>query len=217
MPAPTTASQPSPTNSQSSKRPSPDELEALQNRDPDAIKRFIYSQRQLIMGVLMRYVKDSEEAQDLLQETFFQAIRSLPSYRGQSKVSTWLYSIAKNVALQRLRKSNRYSHHDGDQLSRMAARSNGRGTKADVSEPSAPDTETVRSEEDHLLHEALEELPESYQQIIALRDLQELSTREVADKLDLTRVNVRVRLHRARKRLRKVLAPHVEEHYQWAA
>ena len=204
-------------SSSSNDRLSADELEALQNRDPDAVERHIYEQRQLITAVLMRYTKDPQTAQDLLQETLYQAIRSLPSYRGDSKVSTWLYSIARNVALQRLRKTDRYSHHDGEQLGRMAARATPTGTPADTPDPSSPDSDTVRSEEDHLLHEALDELPESYRQIIALRDLNELSTREVAETLGITRVNVRVRLHRARKRLRDKLEPHVDDHYRWAA
>jgi RNA polymerase sigma-70 factor (ECF subfamily) len=68
-----------------------------------------------------------------------------------------------------------------------------------------------------LLSEAMEELPESYRQIIHLRDLNELSTREVADKLGLSRVNVRVRLHRARNALRETLTPRFDTAYRAAA
>ena len=193
---------------------SSEQLEAFQARASDAIERWIYGNRQFILGVLQRYSRSTDTAQDLLQETFFQAIRSAPRFRGASKITTWLYSIAKNVALQRGRTDDRYTHVEDDTLNRMVSNTHGPafGTRTTTSPAGA----TVDSEERKLLYEAMDELPDSYREIIALRDLQELSTDEVADELDITPGNARVRLHRARKRLRKVLTPHVDSSYQWA-
>ena len=195
--------------------PSPDALEALRNREPEAVECWIYNNRSFILGVLQRYSKTTEEAQDLLQETFFQALRSLPNFRGGSKMTTWLYSIAKNVALQRGRTNDRYAHMEDDALNRMMSTTHGTAFRAPS--PSSPDTATSQSEEESLLYDALDELPDSYREVITLRDLNELSTDEVADKLDITPGNVRVRLHRARKRLRSILQPHVEGAYTWGA
>lgn len=192
-----------------------DQLDAFQARDSEAIERWIYRNRSFILGVLQRYSKNTEVAQDLLQETFFQAIRSAPRFRGSSKVTTWLYSIAKNVALQRGRTDDRYAHVEDDALNRMVSSTHGPAFGTDSS-PS-PVGSAVHSEEKQLLYDALRELPDSYRQIIALRDLQELSTDEVAKELDITPGNARVRLHRARKRLRTVLAPHVDDAYRWAS
>lgn len=196
-------------------RLSPEQLNAFQARDSEAIERWIYGNRSFILGVLQRYSKNTEVAQDLLQETFFQAIRSAPRFRGSSKVTTWLYSIAKNVALQRGRTNDRYAHVEDNALNRMVSSTHGPAFGTDVS-PS-PARSTMHSEEKQLLYDALKELPNSYRQIIALRDLQELSTSEVAEELDITLGNARVRLHRARKRLRTVLAPRVDDTYRWVS
>jgi len=189
------------------------ELEALRNRDPRAVQEHIYGNKDFLRSVLRRYTETEETAQDLLQETFFQALRSLPDFRGESKLTTWLYSIAKNVALARYRKDKRRSPLEEETLTRVAARSGekaGGGTYASWN----PVEETTRNEETSLVHEALEELSENYREIIELRDLEELSTKEVADRLGLTRVNVRVRLHRARQKLEEILDGRFDSDYQ---
>jgi RNA polymerase sigma-70 factor (ECF subfamily) len=205
------------TTTSTAARPSGDELEALRNRDPEAVERWVYSQRDYLLRALRRYTSDADTARDLLQETFLQALRSLPSFRGDAKVSTWLYSIARNVALARHRKSKRYSHVDDDVLLGQMATENAGNLQ--TAEPEMPDpaNDTMRSEEHRLLHEALDELSDSYRQIVRMRDLEEMSTEEVANELGLTRVNVRVRLHRARKQLRDALEPRFDASYQMAA
>ncbi len=190
------------------------ELEALRNRDPAAIRRHIYGSRAFIKNVLRRFTNTEEAADDLLQETFFQALRSLPDFRGESKLSTWLYSIAKNVALARYRKEKRRSPLEEETLTRVAAQEGTSGASPNGPPPTwNPVEETTRSEEKTLLHEALETLSENYREVIELRDLEELSTEETADRLDLTRVNVRVRLHRARKKLKTVLDEQFDADY----
>lgn len=191
------------------------ELEALRNRDPDAIRRHIYGSRAFIKNVLRRFTETEETADDLLQETFFQALRSLPDFRGESKLSTWLYSIAKNVALARYRKEKRRSPLEEETLTRVAAQGDTAGTSPNGPPPTwDPVEETTRNEEKELLHEALEMLSDNYREVIELRDLEELSTEETAERLDLTRVNVRVRLHRARKKLKSVLDEQFDADYR---
>ncbi len=183
---------------------SPEALQALQNRDPAAIERWIISQRSLLYGFLLKMVGDEEETRDLLQETFYQALRSLPKFRGASKVSTWLCSIAKNVARTHFRTKGRHKTLESKALERLDHAGESATSYTLTRNPHAS---TRRSEHKDLIHSALGELSTSYRQIIRLRDLQERSTREVAERLDLTKVNVRVRLHRARKQLKKLLTP----------
>lgn len=195
----------------------PDEqtLQALHDRDPDAVEQWIYSKKDFIRSVLYRYTKQSDMAEDLIQETFLQALRSLPSFRGDAKITTWLYSIARNVALSRLRNTRRYSYLDGETLEHVQATSDG---ELETNRPHhSPADDTVRSEERRMLHEALDELSDSYREVVTLRDLEELSTQEVADRLGLTRVNVRVRLHRARAALRQELEPRLDTAHRMAA
>jgi len=185
------------------------DLEALRNRDPDAVRRWIYGNRDYIHSVLRRYSSNSERARDLVQEAFFQALRSLPNFRGDSKITTWLHSIAKNVALAQHRKDRRHSYLEEETLEHVRASSAPEEPTA-----SSPVQDTERDQKYALLYEAMEELSDSYRQIIRLRDLEERSTKEVADKLGLTRVNVRVRLHRARTALREALESRFDDAYK---
>jgi len=205
----------SPTTAASEDRLSADELEALRNRNPEAVRRHVYENQDFIRSVLHRYTEDEETARDLVQETFFQALRSLPSFRGESKLSTWLYSIARNVALARYRKSKRHSYHEEETLSHLAETADGPATGNSPANWN-PVTETVHGEKRSLVYEALEDLSENYREIIRMRDLEELSTKEVAQELGLSRVNVRVRLHRARKKLQDALEGRVEGDYRVA-
>ena len=186
------------------------DLQALRNRDPDAVQRWIYGHRNYIEGVLRRYSRDADVARDLVQEAFFQALRSLPNFRGDSKLTTWLHSIAKNVALARYRKDQRHSCLQEETLEHVHATSEGRRPPA----YRGPAHEAERGQEHRLLYDAMEELSASYREVIRLRDLEEYSTKEVAEELGLTRVNVRVRLHRARAALREVLTSRFDEAYE---
>lgn len=186
------------------------DLQALRNRDPDAVQRWIYGHRDYIEGVLRRYSRDADVARDLVQEAFFQALRSLPNFRGDSKLTTWLHSIAKNVALARYRKDQRHSCLQEETLEHVHAMSEGRPSPA----YRGPAHEAERGQEHRFLYDAMEELSESYREVIRLRDLEEYSTKEVAEELGLTRVNVRVRLHRARAALREVLESRFDEAYE---
>ena len=191
------------------------ELEALRNRNPKAVKKHVYGNKDYLRNVLRRFTETDEAARDLLQEAFFQILRSLPDFRGESQLTTWLYSIAKHVALARYRKDKRQSPLEEETLAHVAA---GRKDRGWVNGHASwdPVEETTRSEETTLVHEALEELSENYREVIELRDLNELSTEEVAKELGLTRVNVRVRLHRARKKLKEVLDGRFDADYQMA-
>jgi RNA polymerase sigma-70 factor (ECF subfamily) len=193
-----------------------DELQALRDREPDAVERWIYGHRDLIFHFLLKRVKDEDTAQELLQETFFQALRSIPSFRGDSKVSTWLCSIARNLAYKHFRDQDRYTTAESETLEYI----NHVGEEQSTTHSSFdgnPRSHTERSQRKQMIHAAMDELPDSYRQIIRLRDLEEQSTEEVADELDLTRVNVRVRLHRARKRLKSLLDPQLTADYRLAA
>jgi len=185
-----------------------DELEALRNRDPEAVRRWIYGNRDYIHSVLRRYSSNPDRARDLVQEAFFQALRSLPNFRGDSKITTWLHSIAKNVALAQHRKDQRHSYLEEETLEHIQANSAPEDPAA-----SSPIKETEDEQKHALLYEAMEELSSPYREIIRLRDLEERSTKEVAEQLGLTRVNVRVRLHRARTALRDALEPRFDDAY----
>ncbi len=186
-------------------RPSDDELQALRNRDPRAVECWIYSQRDYLRSVLARFSRNPSAADDLVQEALFQALRSLPNFRGDAKVTTWLYVIARNVASQHTRYSDRYRPYDSDDLGAAAVTADGT-LLSDHFGGEDPERATIHHEEETEIERALQQLKPSYREVIKLRDLKQHSTRETAEALNLSTSNVRVRLHRARKKLRELLA-----------
>jgi RNA polymerase sigma-70 factor (ECF subfamily) len=183
------------------------ELSVLRNREPDAIERWVYGNRRIVYRLLLKMVKDTDVAEELLQETFYQALRSINRFRGDSKVSTWLCSIARNLAFRYFRDQDRYTTAESHTLEWMNHHDDSASSLAD----GEPRHHTERTERKELVHAALAELPDSYREVIRMRDLEEKSTEEVAEALDLTRVNVRVRLHRARQKLEDLLRPQFED------
>jgi RNA polymerase sigma-70 factor (ECF subfamily) len=118
------------------------------------------------------------------------------------------------VALARYRKNKRQSCLDEETLEHIHA------TSASGSAPTAypdPVRRAERAQEKSFLYDAMDELSESYREVLQLRALEEKSTKEVAEELNLTRVNVRVRLHRARKALRTTLEGRFDDSYHAAA
>jgi RNA polymerase sigma-70 factor (ECF subfamily) len=199
-----TESPPEPTGSQ---------LDALRRRDPDAITRWVYGNRHIVRGFLRKMVNDDHLAEELLQETFYQALRSVDRFRGDAKISTWLCSIARHLAFRHFNQQDRYTTVTSDTLEWMEQN----GTTTSSARGRNPRYNAERSERTEMVHTAMQELPDSYREIIRLRDLEEQSTEEVAETLGLTRVNVRVRLHRARQRLESLLRPKLSESFARAA
>ena len=155
---------------------------------------------------LMR--NDPMEAEDVLQETFISAYRALDRFEGRSLLSTWLYRIAYNAALMRLRKRELpYRVH------RRAAREPRRATRSRDNWWIGAPHRTGAAETGSCARRsmaAVAALPETLRSVFVLRDIEGLSTAETAAVLDLTETNVKVRLHRARLALRERLSAYFD-------
>ena len=150
-------------------------------------------------------IRDEDEVRNLTQETFLQAIQNIESFRGESKISTWLCSIAINLARAHLRRSRRYDVMAEEDLEGLLPTFGLLGHGREEYHEWNPEKYTEQEERVSLIRDALDRLPEDYKTVIVLRDLEELSTIEVAQLLDTSEGAVRVRLHRARMALRKLL------------
>lgn len=95
------------------------ELEALRAGDPDALNRLVHRHNSNLYRAIFRVVRDPDQTQSLVQETFFQALRSLHTFRARSKLSTWLYSIAMNVTRNALRWELRHKGLEEDEVDRL--------------------------------------------------------------------------------------------------
>lgn len=152
----------------------------------------------------LSFVRNEEDAEDIAQETFIRAFLNLRAFRGDSKFSTWLISIALNEARSRLRRRTTVrltsldAHQSKDGPESATVLRDWRELPFDV---------VVRKEIGTILRRAVDRLPPMYQKVFLLRDVQELTVRETAQILNINRSLVRVRLHRARMMLQRLLAP----------
>jgi RNA polymerase sigma-70 factor (ECF subfamily) len=179
-----------------------DLVQALKRGDEAAYAELVERYSPIIYNLALRLMGDREEAEEVLQETFISAFRAVSRFEGRSQLGTWLYRIAYNAGLMRLRKRKApqtsidepFETDDGDQIPRQL-----------VDWSALPDEVLLTHEFRSMLDAAAAALPETLRSVFVLRDIEGLSTTETADVLDLTETNVKVRLHRARLALRERL------------
>jgi len=165
---------------------------------------------------ILRYVihlVGEHEAEDLTQEIFAKAAQALPDFRGESSLSTWLYRIATNAALDKLRSP---SFQRQREVSVSIEQPDVEVADIDVwtgkRTPSA-EQEVVRKEMDECLLDYIGRLPENYRTVLVLSLLEEFSNQEIADILGITLGTVKIRLHRAREKLQQELAANCDSYW----
>lgn len=178
-------------------------LAGLRRGDGDACTCLVKRFAPLIYAHALRIVNDPDEAEGILQLTFVKACDKMSSFEGRSSLGTWLYRIATNEALMKLRRQ-KVNHISIDEVAETIIPDDlpqNLGVWSVDPAHAALDTELRAS-----LETALSKLPESLRLVFVLRELQGLSTEETATMLSLTPGSVKVRLHRARLRLRELLS-----------
>ncbi|MFV9615616.1 MAG: RNA polymerase sigma factor [Gammaproteobacteria bacterium] len=163
--------------------------------------------------IAQRLLTDRALAEDAVQEAFVAAFRSYHKFENRSSLKTWLHRITVNAALMKLRKIKRLKEQAIDEFlpeydqheCRIEAPWNHISSIEDIVE-----NEQFRAQ----VHIAINKLPDAYRNVLLLRDIEGYDTGEVAELLDLSESNVKVRLHRARAALKKLIEPLLrdEEH-----
>jgi RNA polymerase sigma-70 factor, ECF subfamily len=162
----------------------------------------------LVYVTIFAILKNETEAEDGAQETMISAFRNLKSFRGKAKFSTWLVTIAMNEARKRLRKSKVAAE---DSLDKPADEGEGEFTPEVLTDWREIPLEALeRKELKEKLQEAVRILPEKYRAVFVLRDIEELNQEETAAALGINVTLVKVRLHRARMMLQKLLVPYLK-------
>ena len=170
----------------------------------DEFRSIVEQHTDLVYNVAYRMMNNAQDAEDITQETFLSAYRSWASFRGGSSVSTWLYRIAVNSCLMRLRKEKR-----------ARALTDTGYSDVDVidwtPDPSGtPEQLAINSELRQEMGKAIASLPPDLRAAVVSRDIQELSNTEAADVLGITISSLKARLHRGRVLLRKQLENYVK-------
>jgi RNA polymerase sigma-70 factor (ECF subfamily) len=169
-----------------------DVVRRAQRGDEEAFSVIVRTYQKPIFSYVLRAVADRELAEDLTQEVFLRAWRSLPNYAFRSQLSTWLYQVAKNLIFDERR--NRSTRPPVCEL-------------VPESGPAALDPPIELTETIEELWAAIEELRPELKLPLLLRDVAGLSYKEIAETLDTSLANVKWRIYKARERVQLALAP----------
>ncbi|HQV70700.1 MAG TPA: sigma-70 family RNA polymerase sigma factor [Thermoflexales bacterium] len=152
----------------------------------------------------LRILGDEAEAQDAVQETFINAFKAIGKFDGRSRLATWLYRIAHNQALMKLR-----SRRETASLDESEDNEESRPELAVWDE--SPDALTLEHETTRVIGDAVNALPDTLRNVFILREIEDMSTAQAAQKLGVSEAALKVRLHRARAALRKNLSAYFAE------
>ena len=174
-------------------------VKRVQKGDKGAFDLLVLKYEQKIVNLVMRYVRDPEQALDISQEAFIKAYRALPRFRGDSAFYTWLYRIAVNTAKNYLAAQRRrpmdieLDLQDQEQY----------GLHAKLKDTDTPEAVSMSDEMRDALERAIEALPDDLRTAIILRELDGMSYEEIAQTMDCPVGTVRSRIFRAREAISK--------------
>lgn len=185
-------------------------LEALIAGDRAEFARLVDEYSSPIYRLGLRMLGNPQDAEDVLQNTFINALTHIQNFEGRSSLATWLYRIAANEALMMIRRKkpevNLEDVEGGDEAEDLKP-------SQFVDWSALPEDELLAGEGKKFLDEAIRTLPESLRIVFLLRDVEGLSIKETADALNLTETNVKTRLLRARMALRESLSAYYGERF----
>jgi len=179
---------------------------------PEAFDRFVSVFRPRIFHYTLMMCGQREDAEEVVQDTLFKVFENLGQLREPERLRAWVFRIAKNACLMKRRKS---VFAPDEELSiddfMPAAGGDGQPRKLEIADWSRlPEDEAMRVELRRIIDSAIQRLPPIYRAVILLRDVEELTTEEAAEVLDVTQEVVKTRLHRARLAVREQLDQHLK-------
>lgn len=184
---------------------------ALSAGDAALTERFVRQHMGWMLAVANRIVRDAHHAEDAVQNAFAKVFDNIGSFNRQSALKTWIHRIVVNESLMIMRKAGRMENMPIDDLLPVFDKNGCR-----IEDPwvtmETPESLILRADVRAHVNEKIGLLPDNYRIVLILRDIEELTTQDVAGVLDLSEANVKVRLHRARAALKRLLEPLIRGH-----
>ncbi len=186
-----------------------DLIRRLQAGDDTAVHGLAERYGSRIFQLSMRYMKNREDAEEVVQDVLLKVYRKIDAFRGDSALSSWIYRITFNAAMSRLRSGRQARAADAERDRALAAAAAAGEDRAAARQPAdwsrMPDEELLRLQLRDAVASAIAELPEIYRAPLVLRDIEGLSTEEASTRLHLKDQTLKSRLHRGRLMLRERL------------
>ncbi len=174
-------------------------IRKAQKGDPEAFEKLYHMHKGRVYSICLRMVHNPPEAEDLTQEAFLQLFRKIHTFRGESRFSTWLHRLSVNVVLMKLRKKKLPMVS----LDETLDTEEGEGPKRDVGQE---DLNLAGTLDRITLEEAIGDLPPGYRMVFLLHDVEGYEHNEIADMMGCSVGNSKSQLHKARLRIRGLLA-----------
>lgn len=176
-------------------------IRQVKNGDQNAFSEIVELYKDKVYILCYRMLGNSHEAEDIAQEAFIRAYMNIDSYNIDKKFSTWLYRIATNLSIDRIRKKKPDFYLDAE-----VKGTEGLTMYSQVaSDTPLPEDEVESLELQQSVQEEILKLPEKYRAVIVLKYIEELSLKEISDILGLPISTIKTRIHRGREALRKQL------------
>lgn len=181
----------------------------LRDKDPSAMDELVEAFGGKIYSLAMGLLQNAEDAADIVQDTLLQVYEKIDTFREEAALSSWIYRIALNFAYMKIRKGKRDNYLPLEEYMPQFQK-NGMHLHPVNNWAERADKQVMRKELAKILSENIGKLAEKYRTVLVMRDVQGLSTEEVAGTTGMTVAAVKSRLHRARLFLRERLSQYYE-------
>ena len=181
-------------------------------RDESAFNELVVTYERRVFALVFRMLGRRDEAEDLAQEVFVQVFKAIDQFRGESKLSTWIYRIAVNLCKNRTKYLKRRHVGEQDDVDAMAERSPFAAAKGvSVGTISRPDELVEGMQLEVVVKRAIGQLAPEFREALVLRDVEDLSYEEIAAIMGVAEGTVKSRIHRARAQLRVLVEEAMSE------
>jgi RNA polymerase sigma-70 factor, ECF subfamily len=179
-------------------------IERLRARDERAFNELVVTHERRVFSLLVRMIGDRGEAEDIAQEVFVQVFKAVEQFRGDAKLSTWIYRIAINLSKNRVKYLSRRHRHAQDELEPTAEFHELAGGKGvTTGETAQPDQFVMGVQAEVIVKRCIAELEPDYREVLILRDVEDLSYEDIMEITGLAEGTVKSRIHRARSALKE--------------
>jgi RNA polymerase sigma-70 factor (ECF subfamily) len=181
-------------------------IDRLIARDERAFNELVRAYERRVFALVLRMIGDRAEAEDLAQEVFVQVFKAIGTFRGDAKLSTWIYRIAVNLCKNRAKYLRVRHTGEQEELEAVAERVPlGEAKRANVGQVERPDEMIAGKQVEQIVQRAILQIEPDFRECLVLRDVEELSYEEIGEIAGLPAGTVKSRIHRARAMLREIV------------
>jgi RNA polymerase sigma-70 factor (ECF subfamily) len=184
-------------------------IEKIVAKDHSAFKALVDQYKDLVLNTCYNLIGNRQDAEDVSQEVFFQVYKKVKNFRGEAKISTWLYRIAVNRSLNFVRDNKRFRWLKS--LSSLPEDKGQRAEEVPASDSDRPDVALEEKERNVIVQKAIDSLPGKQRAAFVLHKYEGLSYKEIAKILECTLSSVESLIHRAKSNLQRKLIHHLKE------